>query len=338
MLFKPAASMRSRRQLALKRYARNMTPFPLLTDLPSQLRQPAVRDLAWAMLSPPLLEQTPWPQRHPLKASRWSQQPDALADWLLSLDADSHDLQQWLSQRSIRRLGLYYERLWQFALHAAPGVEVLAANLPIRQHGHTLGELDMLLRDEEGVHHLELAIKLYLGQPSCNGTDLAYWLGPGSRDRLDLKLTHLGQHQLPLSTRAEAQQRLTELDIQRPQAALWLGGYLFYPWQQPSYAAPAEGNPEHLRGRWLHRADWSDFAMHTPGQWQPLDRHAWLAPACIEEACLWSREHFNQWLAALPSDANAQLLVRLIEGPQHDWLEAERVFLVNDQWPAQPGD
>ena len=338
MVFKPVAPMRSRRHLALKRYDRNMTPFPLLTDLPSQLRQPAVRDLAWALLSPPLLEQTPWPQRHPLKASRWSQQPDALADWLLSLDTDSHDLQQWLSQRSIRRLGLYYERLWQFALHAAPGVEVLAANLPIRQQGHTLGELDMLLRDEEGVHHLELAIKLYLGQPSCNGTDLAHWLGPGSHDRLDLKLTHLGQHQLPLSTRAEAQQRLTELDINRPQAALWLGGYLFYPWQLPSYAAPAEGNPEHLRGRWLHRADWSDFAMHTPGQWQPLDRHAWLAPACIEEACLWSLEHFNKWLAALPNDANAQLLVRLIEGPQNDWLEAERVFLVNDHWPAQPGD
>ena len=63
-----------------------MTPFPSLIDLPSQLRQPAVRDLAWALLSPPLLAQTSWPQRHPLKASSWSQQPDALADWLLRLD------------------------------------------------------------------------------------------------------------------------------------------------------------------------------------------------------------------------------------------------------------
>lgn len=315
-----------------------MTPFPSLSDLPSQLRQPAVRDLAWALLSPPLLAQTPWPQRHPLKASRWSQQPDALADWLLSLDADSHTLLHWLSQSSVRRLGLYYERLWQFALHAAPGIEVLAANLPIRQQGHTLGELDMLLRDEEGVHHLELAIKLYLGQPPCSGAELAHWLGPGSHDRLDLKLTHLGQHQLPLSARAEAQQRLTELDIQRPQAALWLGGYLFYPWQQPSYAAPADASPTHLRGRWLHRADWTPFAAHNPGHWQPLARHAWLASARIEEEHLWSREQFNQWLTALPSDANAQLLVRLIAGPQHDWLEAERVFLVNDHWPAQATD
>jgi len=313
-----------------------MTLFPSLTDLPSQLRQPAVRDLAWALLSPPLLAQTPWPQRHPLKASSWSQQPTALADWLLKLDADSHTLLTWLSQSSVRRLGLYYERLWQFALHAAPGIEVLAANLPIRQQGHTLGELDMLLRDAEGVHHLELAIKLYLGQPQCSGADPAHWLGPGSHDRLDIKMSHLGQHQLPLSARPEAQQRLAELHIQQPQAALWLGGYLFHPWQQPSYAAPQHSHSAHLRGRWLHRADWPDFARQNPGYWQPLARQAWLASARIEGECLWLPEQFNQWLAALPTDTNAQLLVRLIEGSQNDWLEAERVFLVNDQWPAQP--
>lgn len=314
-----------------------MTPFPSLTDLPSQLRQPAVRDLAWALLSPPLLAQVSWPQRHPLKASRWGQQPAALADWLLALDAHSQALTQWLSQSSVRRLGLYYERLWQFALHAAPDIEVLVANLPIRQQGHTLGELDMLLRDDEGVHHLELAIKLYLGQPTCSGTDLAHWLGPGSHDRLDIKLAHMGQHQLPLSSSTQAQQRLAELDIHQPQAAMWLAGYLFYPWQQ-AYAAPRRSNLIHLRGRWLHRADWGDFAAHNPGCWQPLPRHAWLAPARLEVQQLWAGERLTQWLAALPDDANAQLLVRVLEGPQHAWLEAERVFLVNDRWPLQATD
>src|SRR5690606_17677529 len=133
-------------------------------------------------------------------------------------------------------------------------IEVLAANLPIREQGHTVGELDMLLRDDEGVHHLELAIKLYLGQPQCSGTDPAHWLGPGSHDRLDLKLAHLGQHQLPLSAHALARNRLAELNIGQPQAALWLAGYLFYPWQH-AYAVPQGGNPVHLRGSWLHRAD-----------------------------------------------------------------------------------
>ena len=310
-----------------------MMPFPSLRDLPTQLHQPAVRDLAWTLLSPPLLARTPAAQRHPLQASRWSQQPETLADWLLALDADSHALQQWLSQHSVRRLGLYYERLWQFALHAAPDIEVLAANLPIRQQGNTLGELDMLLRDEEGVHHLELAIKLYLGRPDCSGTDLAHWLGPGNHDRLDIKLAHLDAHQLPLSARAESQEALGALGISQPQAALWLGGYLFYPWQQ-AYAAPLDSNPEHLRGRWLQHADWPRFALPQAGHWQPLPRQAWLAPARMEASHVWSNQQFKHWFATLAEDARPQLLVRLTEGPQHCWLETERVFLVNDHWPA----
>lgn len=312
-------------------------PFPSLTDLPSQLRDPAVRDLAWALLSPPLLAQTPWPQRHPLTASCWSQHPGELADWLLNLDADSQALTHWLSQKSVRRLGLYYERLWQFALHAAPDIEMLATNLAIRQQGHTLGELDILLRDEQGVHHLELAIKLYLGRQHADGNNLTDWLGPGSHDRLDIKLAHLGQHQLPLSTRLEAQQTLGERNIAHPQAALWLAGYLFYPWQQP-YNAPHGSDPTHLRGRWLHRKDWSSFTAHNPGHWQPLARQAWLAPARIDGQQLWTPEQFRQWLATLPNDANAQLLVQLIEGPPGCWQEMQRVFLVNDCWPTQPGD
>ena len=311
-----------------------MTPFPSLLELPLQLRKPAVRDLAWALLSPPLLAHGTCPLRHPLTASGWAQHPDTLADWLWRQDTDSNALHAWLAQRPVRRLGLYYERLWQFALDAAPGVEVLAANLPIRQQGQTLGELDMLLRDEEGVHHLELAIKLYLGQPQCSGRETAHWLGPASHDRLDLKLSHLLMHQLPLSSRPEAQPSLRHLGIASTQAALWLGGYLFYPWRQ-AYSAPSASHCAHLRGRWLQRSDWPRFSAEVGGHWQPLARHAWLAPAQIEADQRWSQEQFSQWLTALPVDFGAQLLVRLAEGSGRTWQEAERVFLVHDDWPAQ---
>jgi hypothetical protein len=312
-----------------------MTPFDTLTDLPTQLCQPPVRDLAWALLSPPLLDTTPLPQRHPLSASRWSRKTGMLADWLRGLDADSAALQHWLAQSSVRRLGLYYERLWQFALNAAPDVEVLAANLPIRQQGHTLGELDLLLRDEQGVHHLELAIKLYLGPEQAGGEDPAHWLGPGSHDRLDLKLDHLCRHQLPLSAGNQALSVLAELDIQQTQAALWLAGYLFYPWRH-GCSAPQGANPQHLRGRWLRRRDWAEFASRpAAGYWQPLARQAWLAPARLADALPYTPAQLEQWLAALPAQANAQLLVRLIEGRAGDWVEAERVFLLNDLWPDQ---
>lgn len=310
-----------------------MMPFATLAELPQQLRHPAVRDLAWVLLSPPLLSDAAWPQRHPLCASPWARTPGALADWLIHLDRDNQALLDWLARSSVRRLGLYYERLWQFALDAAPGIELLAANLPIRQAGHTLGELDLLLRDAEGVHHLELAIKLYLGPERASGTRPAHWLGPGSHDRLDIKLDHLSQHQLPMSARGEARPALAELDLSHAQAAFWLGGYLFYPWPT-ACQAPQGANPQHLRGRWLHRRDWQRFhAQSDPGCWQPLPRSAWLANARAEPAELWTQQQLQDWLAALPANANAQLLVRLEEGPRGQWHEAERLFLVNDQWP-----
>ncbi|MBA6096920.1 DUF1853 family protein [Pseudomonas juntendi] len=314
-------------------YARRMTPFSQLHDLPRQLQRPAVRDLAWAVLSPPLLAGTPCPQRHPLAGSLWAQQPHRLEQWLRALDKDDHPLRDWLAKLGSRRLGLYYERLWQFALRHAPGIELLAANLAIREGGLTLGELDVLLRDADGVHHLELAIKLYLGPPG-GGHDTQAWLGPGCHDRLGAKLAHLAQHQLPMSRGAHSQQALARLGAQQVQAHMWLGGYLFYP--RPGHAEEPEGaNPQHLRGRWVRRRDW---AMAVGERWQPLPRSAWLAPARVEAAQCWQAEQFAAWLHVLDPQAPAQLLVRLEQEADGAWQEAERVFLVADNWPQLRSD
>lgn len=311
-----------------------MTPFPTLAHLPHQLRTPQVRDLAWVILSPPMMASTQWPQRHPLRGSGWVDDPQALEAFLMRLDQDSAALLEWLARSSIRRLGLYYERLWQFAIVHAPGVEIIAANLPIRVDGQTLGELDMLLRDREGIHHVELAIKFYLALEDADGRDGAHWYGPGSHDRLDLKLAHLNQHQLPISAREESHQALAALGIERFSAELWMGGYLFYPWLAKSQ--PPEGaHSDHLRGQWVHRKHWPQFAaQHPNARWQQLPRHAWLGPARSDSP--WSGDVVVQWLAQLEPTTPAQLLVRLTQDREGHWEEAERLFLVSDVWPADP--
>lgn len=307
---------------------------PCLAEVMPRLMHPQVRDLAWALLSPPLLTDTPAPQRHPLAASRWASHPGELADWLLLHDHQPAVLVDWLSQHNVRRLGLYYERLWQFALSQAPDVDLLVANLPIRQGGHTLGELDLLLHDAEGVHHLELAVKFYLGLGTGNRCEHDHWVGPGAHDRLDIKLQRLCQHQLQLPRSAHAKALLAEVTRLDIDSALWLGGYLFQPWPA-GCELPAGANPQHQGGHWLRQCDWPlhSAAIDSASRWQPLPRQAWLAPAQLKDGNLCSEEQLARWTA----DANstqARLLVRLEPGARQHWVERERLFLVPDSWPG----
>lgn len=309
-------------------------PFPALATLPDQFRHDSVRDLAWALLSPALMRHCAGAQRHPLAASAWADAPEALEAWLRALDHDPAPLDAWLAQRGSRRLGLYYERLWHFALIAAPGIELLASNLPIRAAGRTLGELDVLLRDRTGVQHLELAIKLYLGPEQDAGEQAEHWLGPGCHDRLGSKLAHLANHQLPMAAHPETRTALAALGIDTPRSHLWLGGYLFYPWSK-GCAPPMGAAADHLRGHWVRQSDWAGFVASRPvGRWQPLPRERWLAPARVEQAQLWSAAQLEQWLGLLEPQAAARLLVRVAPDTEGVWTERERVFLVSDQWPA----
>ncbi len=316
------------------RYAGAMHPFSELADLPRRLQQPALRDLAWTLTSPSLLLDAGIAQRHPLAGSHWADNPERLAAWLTHLDQQPAPLQYWLQSSHNQRLGHYYERLWQFALQQAPGVRLLAANLPVRKGQLTLGELDLLLEDRDGVHHLELAVKLYLGCPPLT-EQWQRWIGPGREDRLDRKLNHLRQHQLQLAQSHAARQLLRSLATDTVNAAAWLGGYLFRPWQVP-VAGPAGANPEGPSGDWLHRAQLDDYVQQNAEcRWVLLERLQWLAPAdCSNQSCHPIND-LPAWWDTLPQQPPRPQLIALLDST-HDghWQEVRRSFICADDWAS----
>ena len=97
-----------------------------------------------------------------------------------------------------QKLGHLYEDALAVLLESTPRYDVLAQGLPIRQDaGHTLGELDYLLRDlvSERTIHLELAVKFYLAVETESGLRLP---GPDARDHYFRKLEKMRSHQLVL--------------------------------------------------------------------------------------------------------------------------------------------
>ena len=285
-------------------------------------RNPLVRDLAWALSSPPLLQRSD-PHLRWLENRWFSQISRQYGDVLEQLDKDPRPLQEMVDARKDRRLGNYFETLWRFWLNSNRRYRLLFANLPLHCGSRTLGEFDFLVKDNETgkTLHWEIAVKFYLGVADTSHP--ANWLGPGQRDRLDIKTNRLLNHQGRLSHRPEAVQLLEQLGIQIDETWLILKGRLFYP-VGVNANAPHGAYPGHLRGFWINQHSISSLETSC---WLPLERHQWLAPlARIDPAiCLDSRTLIEKWQHTTPQ--YPVCIARVSEG-----VEVERGFVVTDKW------
>ena len=243
-----------------------------------------------------------------------------------------------LEQNSSPRLGIYFEKLWQFFLREAPGVRLLAANLPVREGGRTLGEFDLIYhcQQRDRFIHLELAVKFYLGH--ATGTDSAgnscarQWLGPNSRDRLDIKLDHMLQRQIRLGEQPAAAARLATLQIDELHREIAFRGTLFQPAASPM-PPPAAYNPERRMESWYRLDQWLAGQDEAAQQrYRPLDRLRWLAPASrrdpgpapLQRAALAGlvREHFSRH--------QRPLLIARLDAQGN---ESGRFFITGNNWP-----
>lgn len=326
------------------------------------LHDSAVRDLAWLLLSADLLRPQP-----PLGvlANPFETQHEARAtvDWLRALDAAPEPLHHDLAATRITRLGRYAERLLGWFLQHGPAARLVAAGVPLRRAGVTLGECDFLVQTQRGARlHWELAVKCYLhageereqsfaplsGQSSAqlstpaskpsstpSPAQLSHYVGPNLKDRFDLKLAHLLNHQLPLSAREE----FASVGYAGPWTPqMFIKGWLFYR-RGETPLEPAELNPAHARGWWVTRSDWPAFVAAGTEKWRTLPRLEWLAPRR-------HAPHEAQAAGLIFADAptlavqtshqpGPAMVAAFAEDSAGNLIERSRGFIVPDEWPEQ---
>jgi hypothetical protein len=274
-----------------------------------------------------------------------------LLNWLDLLNSDPSHLLEYIQQNNTRLLGSYFECLWQYYFKHSPNTQLLAHHVQVNQQDpktsarQTLGELDALARINDDYVHIELAVKFYLLTPGKSGQQACDWIGPQTRDRLDLKINTLGRKQFPFLHHPETQQLLIQQGLSHHyEPALGLKGYLFKPFgvlvQLPAECRSTVG-PSLLMANWLHASD-IKMALQTQGTnglWSIINKHEWLGPfysqdpsALIgpEQARSDIHQHFNRQIEN--KNPYALMLVSMVN-TLAGYQEHERFFVVPDGWP-----
>jgi hypothetical protein len=289
-----------------------------MIDEPDNTRRKA--DACWAIKSPPLLHSLD--NRFP--ASQWYTQ----------LPLDDFDI-VWPAPPdwSRFRLGIQFERLWQTALEAMPGYQLLASNLAVRDHQRTLGEFDLIVNHEGETQHWELAVKFYLG--TADLTKPENWFGPSPEDRLDLKTNRLLNHQLLLAKSPEAKQLLATRNITPvKQVHCLVKGRLFYPWQSftdQTRVFPVYANTSHLKGWWMSLPEFKHRFSKTSERWVYLSKYLWLST--ITDANNLPVLNYLETLERLEVSPTPQAVHLAMIDDQGR--EISRGFVVSEQWINQ---
>jgi hypothetical protein len=294
----------------------------LASPLVNTYRTPAIRHLAW-------LCQTSQLMRSPITFAPAQYLPSSYTDILKVWDQETKTAPPMLLEPPQRRLGFYFERLYQVLLEDLLGWPILLKNQQIQSRGRTIGELDFVVHNQadDRIEHHEIAIKFYLGVSELIGSTL--WYGPNARDRLDIKTTSLLEQQSRRTQLPETLALLAKSRITGPLTPrIFMPGYLFYPGNQP-VVTPDYVPADHLRGHWMYARD--ARALNT-SHWVVLNKPHWIGNWYQSEQP--DTKRVLETLERVESKMVPQLFAIMRRDHRTgNWLEADRVFVVPETWP-----
>jgi hypothetical protein len=289
----------------------------------------AVRALAWCIGAPNLMCHVPGLDLPPHRS--FTNALEEAWDWLSELDRDPMPLHEYLAVARGWKVGLYFEALLAWWLTWSPEHDLLAGNLQVRDEHRTLGAFDFVLRDGTGqAQHWEVAVKFYLQREHSD--EWSAWVGPNQRDRLDIKIGRMRDHQLPLSARPEAVSALASLHIVEPPSQVAIvKGMFFELWNEPGLRP--RGCPEEITlGQWVTARDFVAFSEALLDcRWCIREKPDWLGPARRRREDSFSTADAVQCLQ-VNGLQRPQLWSRLREREDDIWFEDQTLFVVPDSW------
>ena len=155
-----------------------------------------MRNLFWLLFSPAIKVSEPYENSELIfpeeLQNKWL---ELHSDWFLELDHTTA-LNDFLAiHLHSMRLGIYAEKILLFFFHHSPHIELVWYNRQIIENEITRTEIDFVIRFEDKLIHIELAVKFYL--ENHNGE----WIGPNPRDTLKDKWDKVQSLQLPEAKR-----------------------------------------------------------------------------------------------------------------------------------------
>lgn len=242
----------------------------------------------------------------------------ALAPWLSPDVVDAEHLHAFMSARQSHRVGRHFEGVVEFWLRHVLGYEMTSCGLQIRDGNRTIGELDFVFRDEDGVlTHWEVASKFYLHHADREGS---HYPGPNSTDDFERKIETLFRRQLELSRTA-----MPEVKAR----AAFVRGIVFY---HPAVAAPAvlpdRMATDHVRGVWLRSSELALLDSWGSAVATIAEKPHWFAPVAQPDQLELPRlidaldQHFET--------SQRARMVSIADGSSGE--EVSRLCVVHDSW------
>ncbi len=294
------------------------------------LQHPYVRDLAWVIANPPIIQGTQQAQNW-TSAADWARSYQHFQQQLDALNEDPTELVGLLEQQHDHRLGHRFETLLTYWFRHSGRYNILAQSLQIQDSSRTIGEFDFIVQDNlnNKVQHWEVSCKFYLGIGDTAQTH--HWVGPMLKDRLDIKYKTMQTRQSQLSAHPAAQHKLKQLNITIDEHICLMKGRLFHPLGLSNHCYPGLVSNLHQRGEWARPDDFWQHFKSSNLQWQPLEKDQWLAPQHYSSNnSYYSTEEILQYFAnrlhSLP------LCLAGFSAEKQTDQESKRVFLVAKGW------